>query len=76
MEDPVAMLKQYPLMNDYWNDKRADLSRIEVPAFILASYSTFLHLTGSLRGFEEIPHKEKWYVEPEFPDDAIAQSMR
>ena len=63
MEDPVAMLKQYGLMNDYWIDKRAEVSRIQIPAYVLASYSTFLHLPGSLRGFEEIPHNNKWQVE-------------
>lgn len=62
MEDPVAMLKKYPLMNDYWRDKRAQVAQVEVPAYILASYSTFLHLPGSLRGFEEIPHSKKWLV--------------
>lgn len=62
MEDPVAMLKKYPLINEYWKDKRAQVSNIEVPAYILASYSTFLHLPGSLRGFEEIPHNNKWSV--------------
>jgi hypothetical protein len=60
MEDPVAMVKKYPLMNEYWRDKRARISRIEVPAYILASFSTFLHLPGRLRGYEEIPHENKW----------------
>jgi predicted acyl esterase len=62
MEDPVQMLKQYPLMNNYWRDKRAEVSRIQVPAYVLASYSTFLHLPGSLRGFEELSHNNKWQV--------------
>lgn len=61
LEDPVAMLRKYPLINEYWRDKRARIDRIEVPAYILASYSTLLHLPGSLRGFEEIPHQSKWY---------------
>jgi uncharacterized protein len=60
MEDPVAMLRKYPVVNDYWQDKRADISKIQVPAYILASYSTMLHLPGSLRGYEEILHDKKW----------------
>lgn len=60
LEDPVAMLHKYPLMNDYWRDKRARIERIKVPAYILASYSTALHLPGSLRGFEDIRHERKW----------------
>ncbi|KAL6247545.1 hypothetical protein RBB50_005891 [Rhinocladiella similis] len=60
LEDPVAMLRRYPVINDYWLDKRAKIDQIEVPAYVLASYSTMLHLPGSLRGFEEIPHQNKW----------------
>lgn len=56
------MLRRYPVINDYWLDKRAKIDQIEVPAYVLASYSTMLHLPGSLRGFEEIPHQNKWFV--------------
>lgn len=58
----MQMLKLYPLMNDYWKDKRAEISKIQVPAYVLASYSTFLHLPGSLRGYEELSHDNKWSV--------------
>ncbi|KAJ5355920.1 alpha/beta-hydrolase [Penicillium concentricum] len=59
-EDVVGALKKYPSMNEYWSSKRADMSQITVPAYILASYSTFLHTFGSFRGFTEIPHMKKW----------------
>ncbi|KAE8347389.1 hypothetical protein BDV24DRAFT_157681 [Aspergillus arachidicola] len=59
-EDVIGMLKLYPLMNEYWAEKRADMSKITVPAYVLASYSTFLHTFGSFRGFTEIPHSKKW----------------
>ncbi len=60
-EDVLAMLGKYPLMNDYWEDKRAKIGKIQVPAYILASYSTGLHTVGSFRGYEEIGTKEKWF---------------
>ncbi|KAF7572534.1 hypothetical protein PtrM4_074390 [Pyrenophora tritici-repentis] len=47
-------------MNEYWQDKRADISSIRCPAYVLASISTGLHTVGSLRGFEDIPHDKKW----------------
>lgn len=56
------MLAKYPLQNGYWADKRADMSKIRVPAYVLASYSTGLHTLGSMRGYEEIPHENKWFV--------------
>jgi uncharacterized protein len=65
LEDPVAMLRKHPLINDYWRDKRARIEQIQVPAYVLASYSTPLHLPGSLRGFEELPHDKKWFVRGE-----------
>lgn len=59
-EDVNAMLERYPLMHEYWEDKRARIDRIRVPAYILASFSTMLHIEGSSRGFEDIAHSEKW----------------
>ncbi|KAF2682212.1 alpha/beta-hydrolase [Lentithecium fluviatile CBS 122367] len=48
-----------PLFNEYWQDKRAKPQLIECPAYVLASMATSLHAVGSIRCFEEIPHK-KW----------------
>ncbi|OJJ06472.1 hypothetical protein ASPVEDRAFT_140358 [Aspergillus versicolor CBS 583.65] len=59
-EDVKGMLDEYPLMNEYWEDKRAQIGRINVPAYILASYSTLLHTMGSFRGYEELGNKRKW----------------
>lgn len=60
LEDNVAMLEKYPSRNEYWDDKRPRVDKIEVPAYVLGSYSTGLHTIGSFRGFEEIPHQKKW----------------
>lgn len=54
------MVETLTTTNDYVEDKRADMTRIDVPAYIGASYSSDLHTLGSLRAFEEIPHKNKW----------------
>lgn len=54
VEDIPAMLGAEPVMNEYWRDKRVDFSKIKVPAYVLASYSTGLHTEGSLRCFEEM----------------------
>lgn len=61
-EDPIAMLAQYPLMNEYWADKRAKVELIDVPAYILGSMSSGLHTIGSVRGFEDLRHEKKWSV--------------
>ncbi|KAI1501205.1 Alpha/Beta hydrolase protein [Biscogniauxia marginata] len=61
-EDVNAMLKQYPTRNKYWDDKRVDMSVIQVPAYILGSYSAAVHTLGAFRAFEQIPHDKKWLV--------------
>lgn len=61
-EAVIKMLQKYPLYNEYWEDKRAKLEKINVPAYVLASYSSSLHTSGSIAGFNEISSKEKWYV--------------
>jgi len=61
VEDVPAMMGPEPVMNEYWRDKRADFSKIKVPAYVLASYSTGLHTEGSLRCFEETT-QPAWYV--------------
>ena len=53
------MIKEYPEYNEYWEDKRAKMDQIDVPAYILASFSSQLHTMGSFRGYEEIT-APKW----------------
>ncbi|CAG9982720.1 unnamed protein product [Clonostachys byssicola] len=61
-EDLIAMVQDFNNFKDYFEDKRVDFSKIDVPAYIGASYSTDIHTIGSLRAFEEIPHDKKWIV--------------
>ncbi|KAL3460183.1 X-Pro dipeptidyl-peptidase C-terminal non-catalytic domain-containing protein [Aspergillus heterothallicus] len=59
-EDLVTAIKTTTTTNDYIEDKRADFSKIQVPAYIGASYGNEIHVVGSFRAFEEIPHDKKW----------------
>ncbi|KAK7225128.1 hypothetical protein V2G26_013131 [Clonostachys chloroleuca] len=61
-EDLIAMVKDFNNFKDYFEDKRIDFSKIDIPAYIGASYSTDIHTIGSLRAFEEIRHNKKWIV--------------
>jgi uncharacterized protein len=66
IEDAIAMIHKYPLMNTYWEDKIARLERINVPASITANFNHF-HALGSLDAFRRIPSREKWLrVTPNF----------
>ncbi|KAJ5653048.1 hypothetical protein N7490_000051 [Penicillium lividum] len=82
-EDVIAMIDRYPLMNEYWEDKRAKSHLIKAPAYVLGSMSSALHTIGSLRSFEDIPHEKKWLrMHPTqewhdlYQDDSIADMKR
>ncbi len=63
VENLAEMAKQHPLFDKYWAGKNADLSKITVPAFVVASWTDQgLHLRGSLEGFKKISSKEKWLL--------------
>jgi predicted acyl esterase len=59
-EDFAAMAPVYPLFNEYWQTKAANHQKTEVPAYIVASWTNFLHTHGTLQGWRNISSKEKW----------------
>jgi predicted acyl esterase len=63
VEDFVEMEKRHPLFDAYWAGKNADLSKITVPAFIVASWADHgLHNRGTIEGFRKINSKDKWLI--------------
>jgi predicted acyl esterase len=60
IEDVGAMLMAHPYMNEYWGDKRAELEKINCPAYFTASYSNALHTRGTFQSFSKIASQEKW----------------
>ncbi len=63
VEDLLAMRKLHPLYDEYWAGKNADLSKITVPAFVVASWTDHgLHNRGTIEGFKQISSKDKWLV--------------
>ena len=59
-EDTSAMIKTYPMMNAYWQDKAADLEKIEAPAYVAASYTNPIHTYGTFEGYRRIGSHDKW----------------
>jgi len=63
VEDFIEMQKRHPLFDDYWASKNSDLSKITVPAFVVASWTDHgLHNRGTLEGFKKIASKDKWLI--------------
>jgi len=63
VENFAEMEKRHPLFDDYWASKNADLSKITVPALIVASWTDHgLHNRGTLEGFRKIASRDKWLI--------------
>jgi predicted acyl esterase len=82
IEDQVRMQmdESQALMNPYWEDKAAKLEKINIPAYVVASYTSPIHTHGSFEGFRQINTTEKWlrvhntgewpdYYQPEYVED-------
>lgn len=60
LEDRMRMSMLEPNETLYWTDKIARLERIEVPAYVVASYDNPIHTQGTFEGFNKIASTEKW----------------
>ncbi|MEN4752932.1 CocE/NonD family hydrolase [Xanthomonas sp. WHRI 1810A] len=60
IEDQPRMIIEQQLMSPYWEDKKARLERIQVPTYVVASYTNAAHTHGSFEGFRKLGSKDKW----------------
>ena len=60
IEDQPRMIVDQQLMSPYWEDKKARLDRIHIPAYVVASFTNPTHTHGSFEGFRRIASGEKW----------------
>ncbi|KAJ9662065.1 hypothetical protein H2198_001607 [Neophaeococcomyces mojaviensis] len=54
------MYKKHPLANNWWNDKRPDMKKINVPTYITGTWTNTMHGMGAIRAWLEIPTTKKW----------------
>jgi uncharacterized protein len=61
IEDLETETREHPFFDAFWQSKAADLAKITVPAYIVASWSDQgLHTRGTLEGFKQIRSEQKW----------------
>jgi predicted acyl esterase len=61
IEDLWAQTIEHPFFDEYWERKAAQLERIKVPAYIVASWSDHgVHTRGTFEGFKRIGSDQKW----------------
>ena len=81
-EDILAEAERYPLMTDLWEDKIPDFASIDVPAYVVASYSNTLHTAGTFRGWRRMASQDKWLRVhntqewPDYYDEANVEDLR
>ena len=60
VEDIPAMVRANPLMNEYWQDKIPDLASIDVPTYVISSWTNLIHAVGTFNGWRGIASQTKW----------------
>jgi predicted acyl esterase len=60
-EDTLANVRAHPLYDAYWASKECDLEAIDVPAYVVASWSDHgLHTRGTLEAYKRMRSRQKW----------------
>ena len=54
------MMATHLVKDAYWENMAARLEKIQVPAYVVASYTNPVHTHGSFAGFMRIASKDKW----------------
>lgn len=61
VEDLWALTAEHPFFDAYWRSKVPDFSQIDVPAYVVASWTDHgVHTRGTLEGFKRIGSSRKW----------------
>lgn len=60
-EDWVEAMKIHPFIDDYWKSKAPPVENIDVPTYVIASWSDHgVHTRGSLSAFMRLGTEQKW----------------
>lgn len=57
----MQMGEDHEFYDAYWESKRVDFTKINIPSYILGSYSSMLHTMGSVRAWKDINTDKKWF---------------
>lgn len=81
VEDPMSMLADHPLVDDYWESKIADVPAIDIPVYVVASYSNMVHVQGTFRAWQQLRSKAWLRIHntvewPDFYDPKYTEDLR
>jgi uncharacterized protein len=58
--DTPALLRDHPLLDDYYRGRSPDLASITVPVLSAANWAHHLHTRGNFEGFARVSSAQKW----------------
>lgn len=58
--DIAAQLREHSLVDEFYRERTADLSRIEVPVLSAANWAHHLHSRGNFEGYLGVSSEHKW----------------
>lgn len=80
LEDLPGVLVKYPFFTEYWEDKRAKCEQINIPTYVVGSWTNPVHTSGTMRAYRSIPeYVPKWlrvHNSMEWPDYYADSSCR
>jgi putative CocE/NonD family hydrolase len=60
-EDWRLALDRHPLLDEFWRSKQPDLEAIDIPAYVVASWTDHgIHTRGTLEGFKRMGSQSKY----------------
>lgn len=71
VQNPAVALGHHPLFDDFWQTKAAQIEEVNVPAYVVASYSSTVHTQGTFRAWARLRSPERWlriHNRQEWPD--------
>jgi predicted acyl esterase len=81
-EDILTEAERHPLMDELWENKIPRFENINVPAYVVASYSNTLHTAGTFRAWRRMASEDKWLrihnsqEWPDYYDEANVEDLR
>lgn len=75
-EDLILDADAHPLRDALWQQRAPAFDQIDVPAYVVASYSNSIHTPGTFRGWREMGSRQKWlriHATMEWPDYYVAE---
>ena len=53
-------MKAHPKYDEYWEEKRAAVENINIPAYVVASWANILHSMGTFEAWSRLQTKDRW----------------